>query len=69
MPRNVCIGANATERPPRLCEHCGLLMKYVGKLSRSGGRPQIKVYRCDNCSRIESDETSITQLSTYYPIG
>ena len=49
-------GANANDRLPRLCEQCGLPMKYVGKLPRSGEKPQIMVYRCDTCRRIESDK-------------
>jgi hypothetical protein len=48
--------AKANIGVPRYCGQCGILMKFVGKLPRSGEKKQLVVYRCYNCPRIVSDE-------------
>src|SRR6266581_7294579 len=45
------------ERPPS-CENCGCATVKVGKLSRLGSRPLIKVYKCQPCRQIISITTA-----------
>jgi hypothetical protein len=42
-------------REIRRCDNCQAEMQPLGKLPAIGGKPLIKVFRCDTCNRIEAD--------------
>ena len=52
-------GANHRQMAPvrdtRECEKCHAEMQPVGKLPAMGGKPQVKVFCCLGCKRIESE--------------
>ena len=42
-------------REIRECENCHAEMQPLGKLPAVGAKPLIKVFRCNNCNRIQAE--------------
>lgn len=56
-PATFLDSVKAAEKADPPCRLCARRLTYVATMRGIGLRPEVTVYRCDHCKRIETEET------------